>query len=77
MPTFTLNISPELSSRLSDWSTQSKLPAQQLAVELLEEYFDDCDDADRLEALIHSGDMKTYPAESVHREMNNFAALAR
>lgn len=30
-----------------------------LALELLEEYFDDCDDADRLAALIRSGNMST------------------
>ena len=77
MPTITVNISPELSARLNDWSIQSHLPAQQLAVELLEEYFDDCDDADRLEALIRSGNMQTYPAEAVHEELNNFATLAR
>ena len=59
MPTFTVNLLPELSARLDDWSIQSNLPPQQLVIELLEEYFDDCDDADRLEALIRAGDMKT------------------
>lgn len=77
MPTITVNISPELSARLNNWSLQSHLPAQQLAVELLEEYFNDCDDADRLEALIRSGNMETYPADTVHRELNNFVSLAR
>ena len=69
MPAFTINISPALSARLHDWSIHSCLPAQQLAVELLEEYFDDCDDADRLEALIRSGNMKTYPADNVHKAL--------
>ena len=77
MPTLTVNISQELSGRLHDWSVQSNLPPQQLALELLEEYFDDCDDADRLEALIRSGSMNTYSADDVHMEMNNIAALAR
>ena len=77
MPALTVNISPELSNRLHDWSVQSNLPPQQLAIELLEEYFDDCDDADRLEALIQSGEMITYPADDVHRELNNLVALAR
>ncbi|MBQ6971758.1 MAG: hypothetical protein IJP86_05300 [Synergistaceae bacterium] len=63
MPAFTLNISPELSDKLNDWSIQSNLPPQQLALELLQEYFDDCDDADRLEALIRSSEMKTYSIE--------------
>lgn len=77
MPTLTINVSTDLFERINDWSIQSHLPAQQLAVELLEEYFDDCDDADRLEALIRSGDMQTYPAETVHKELNNLAAVAR
>ena len=77
MPALTVNISPELSNRLHDWSVQSNLPPQQLAIELLEEYFDDCDDAERLEALIQSGEMITYPADDVHRELNNLVALAR
>ena len=32
-------------------------------IELLEEYFDDYDDADRLEALIQAGKMTSYPAD--------------
>lgn len=69
MPTLTINVSTDLFERINDWSIQSHLPAQQLAVELLEEYFDDCDDADRLEALIRSGGIQTYPAETVHKQI--------
>ena len=54
MPSLTISISPELSERLEDWSRYFGKPAQELATELLEEYFDDCDDADRLEGLIRS-----------------------
>ena len=70
-----LNIPMELQERLNDWSIQTKQPIQRLAVELLEEYFDDCDDADRLEALIQSGEMKTYSAEEVHRELAKLDAM--
>lgn len=52
MPQFILDISLELLARVNDWSKQSKQPPENLAIDLLEEYFDDCDDADRLEALI-------------------------
>ena len=48
------------------------MPPQSLAIGLLQEYFDDCDDADRLEALIRSGHIKTSPAETVHQELDNF-----
>ena len=76
MTAFTVNLSPELSARLNYWSVRSDLPPERLAVELLEEYFDDCDDADRLEELIRSGEMGTYPADDVHMELNGVAALA-
>ena len=64
-----LDIPMELQERLNDWSVQSQQPIQRLAVELLEEYFDDCDDADRLEALIRAGKMETYSADEVHKEL--------
>ena len=54
MPQIVLNITPELNARINGWSSQMKRPPESLAVELLEEYFDDCDDADRLEALLRN-----------------------
>ena len=64
-----------MQERIYDWSNKSNLPPENLAVDLLEEYFDDCDDADKLEALIESGNMKTYSADTVHKELDNFAAV--
>lgn len=66
-----IEISPRLEERIKDWSVQMKRPAESLAVELLEEYFDDCDDAMRLENLIRSGKMETYPAQEVHAELGD------
>ena len=74
-PQMVVRLSPELGKRIRDWSNDTKMPPEQLAIELLEEYFDDCDDADRLEALIQSGEMKTYPAEEVHKELASLAAV--
>ena len=70
-----LELSPELEARVRDWGRASNRPGEELAIELLEEYFDDCDDADRLEALIRAGEMKTYPAEEVHKELEGLAAM--
>ncbi|MBQ7154126.1 MAG: hypothetical protein IJR85_01075 [Synergistaceae bacterium] len=70
-----IELSPELEARVKEWGLASNRPGEELAVELLEEYFDDCDDADRLEALIQAGEMKTYPAEEVHKELNCLAAV--
>ena len=73
MPRITVEVTPELNARINDWSRQMKKPPECLAVDLLEEYFDDCDDADRLEALIQSGQMETYPAWKVHQEMRELS----
>ena len=64
-----LELSPELEARVDDWASKTGKPREELAVELLEEYFDDCDDADRLEALIRAGKMDTIPASVVHKEL--------
>ena len=49
MPTLTLEISPELQARMSNWSNENNLPPQDLAIDLLDWYFEDCD-AGELEA---------------------------
>ena len=70
-----IELSPELEARVREWGLASNRPGEELAVELLEEYFDDCDDADRLEALIQAGKMETIPADVVHKELENLAAV--
>ena len=61
MPSITLEITPEMERRMNEWSLQMKEPPEALALGLLDEYFDDCDDAEKLETLIASGQMKTCP----------------
>ncbi|MBQ7219739.1 MAG: hypothetical protein IJS28_02045 [Synergistaceae bacterium] len=70
-----LKLSPELEARVDDWAVKSGRPGEELIVELLDEYFDDCDDADRLEALIQAGKMGTTPASIVHKELEELAAV--
>ena len=38
-----LELSPELEARVKDWACEFGRPGEDLAVELLEEYFDDSD----------------------------------
>ena len=75
MYTMTLNIPDDIKLRLDDWSRKSHLPPEFLPVDLLNEFFDDADDADRLEALIHSGDMETMPADFLHKELDHLAVV--
>ena len=61
MPQIMLDVTPELERRMGEWSQEFKSPPGTLAVNLLEEYFDDCDDADRLCAEIDTGQVNTHP----------------
>ena len=70
-----IELSPELEARVRDWGLASNRPGEELVIELLEEYFDDCDDADRLEALIRAGKMETIPAIVVHKELEGLAEM--
>ncbi|MBQ3695072.1 MAG: hypothetical protein IJQ77_06875 [Synergistaceae bacterium] len=75
MTSITISVDDELNQSLESWSKKSNLPPEFLALDLLREYFDDCDDADRLEALIRSGNMNTIPAHMIHKELDNLVAL--
>ena len=68
-------LKPQLEARVNDWAMKSGRPGEELIVELLDEYFDDCDDADRLMALIQAGKMETIPASVVHKELEELAAV--
>ena len=71
-----LDLSPELEERIKNWSIASKEPPENLAIGLIEEYFEDCDDAEKLENLIRAGEMETYSMEEVHRELEELDAVA-
>ena len=70
-----IDLPPELEQRVKNWSTESNEPPENLALGLIEEYFEDCDDAEKLENLIRAGEMKTYSMEEVHRELREVNVL--
>ena len=55
MPQITVDITPELDNQINHWSSLGKETPEQLTLRLLQEYVYDCENADRLEALIPSG----------------------
>lgn len=65
MARMTLELTPRLQEKLEAWCREFDEPPEALALGLLDEYFDDCDDADRLSALIETGEMETHPWEEV------------
>ena len=60
MPQIVLNVSPELNSRVNFWGSRGNETPEQLTLRLLEEYVEDCEDAEKISAEIDAGRMKTY-----------------
>ena len=48
MPSLTLNISPELQSKAFSLAHETNETTEQLAVRLLKEYIEDCEEANKL-----------------------------
>ena len=70
-----ITLKPQLEARLNEWACEFNMSGEELAVELLDEYFEDCDTADRISALIRSGQMQTYPAEEVFERLRSLDAV--
>ncbi|MBR1437896.1 MAG: hypothetical protein IJ587_05100 [Synergistaceae bacterium] len=69
MPQLLLNIPNDLQQKVIPIAQQTNETTEQLALRLLQEYVEDCEEADRLEALIHSGNVKTYTADNIHKAL--------
>lgn len=53
-----IELSPELEKRMKAWSIEFDEPAENLAVGLLEEYFDDSDTGARISESVRAGRME-------------------
>ena len=60
-----LNIPNTLQEKVLSLANATNETAEQLAVRLLEEYVDDCEEADRISAEIDAGIMPTYSLSEV------------
>ena len=69
MPQMIINLTQSLQNKINSYALSGNETPEELAVRLLEEYADDCDDADRISAEIDSGRMKTYPLEEVRERL--------
>ena len=43
-----ITLKPQLEARVKEWACEFNMAGEELAVGLLEEYFEDCDTADRI-----------------------------
>ncbi len=68
-----ITLTPELEARVSEWGREFNRPCEELAVELLEEYFEDSDTGARLSEAVKSGKTGTYSWDNVKAEINALA----
>ena len=54
-----ISLSPELEARVAEWGREFNRPGEELAVELLEEYFEDSDTGAAIAEAVRSGKTKT------------------
>ncbi len=55
-----INLSPELEARVKEWGREFNRPGEDLAVELLQEYFEDSDTGAAISEAVRSGRTKVY-----------------
>lgn len=68
-----INLSPELEARVAKWGHEFNRPCEDLAVELLEEYFEDSDTGARIAEAVRNGETDIYSWSEVK---NGLYALA-
>ena len=69
MASITVELTPELQRRIVLWGGKGNETPEELTLRLLEEYVDDCEDAERISEEVASGRMKTYSLEEVRNEL--------
>ncbi len=60
-----INLSPELEARVSKWSNEFHRPCEDLAVELLEEYFEDSETGARIAEAVENGETEVFSWDEV------------
>ena len=68
-----LELSPELEARVKDWACEFGRPGEDLAVELLEEYFDDSDTGRAISEAVRAGKTEVYSWDKVKSELHEIA----
>ncbi len=68
-----INLSPELEARVSEWGREFNRPCEDLAIELLEEYFEDSDTGAEISEAVKSGKTEIYSWDEIKKELNALA----
>ena len=68
-----INLSPELEARVREWGREFNRPGEDLAVELLQEYFDDSDTGAAISEAVRTGSSEVYSWDKVKTELHEMA----
>ena len=68
-PHITIEVAPELDNRIRLWSRLGNETPEELTIRLLEEYVDDCEEAEKISAGVARGDIETLPYAQVRHEL--------
>ena len=68
-----IELSPELEARVMEWGREFNRPGEDLAVELLEEYFEDSDTGAAISEAVRTGRSEVYSWDKVKSELHEMA----
>ena len=68
-----IELSPELEARVNEWGKEFGRPGEELAVELLEEYFEDSDTGAAISEAVRTGMSELYSWEKVKSDIHEMA----
>ena len=68
-----IELSPELEARVKEWEQEFGRPGEDLAVELLQEYFDDSDTGRAISEAVKAGKSEVYSWDSVKAGLHEIA----
>ena len=72
-----IELSPELEARVRAWAERFGRPGEDLAVELLQEYFDDSDTGARISEAVKAGKAEVYSRDKVKPELHEIVPKLR
>ena len=64
-----ITLTPELEARVSEWGREFNRPCEDLAVELLKEYFEDSDTGAEISQAVKSGRTENHSWDKVKDEL--------
>ena len=68
-----INLRPELEARVFEWGKEFNRPCEDLAIELLEEYFEDSDTGAKISRAVETGKNVTYSWDEVKAGLHAMA----